>query len=454
MAFDMLKIQFLGYDDNGKPVEIPKTTKDIPFMIARMQFEVGTNATVYRVEGLPASHYAQTVLDNTIPFHMEISGGKVDELFNSSAAFAASANQAGGGRVSEVAQAAQPQQSGPQTFTKGVAEALNAGQEYLKKTGAQKFANTYKFDFADQLKNASVIDPKTYNILGIRFSNKKDPKEQNSAQPPPIDQSKNVFRVQAGTKITDFISSILQVSSYITDQYSATPPKDKPMYLWKIIPFVKFGEYDPKNKMWQRDVTYSVVPYTIYGQDHPNFGQKAPPGATKRFKWLFTGQSKDIIDIKIEYLSAFFQIQNGAEKALLENDGQVDQIDSDQSGQTGVFPTRYMPVFGIADFNNTGPRTLNKKTLAVEELFKKQFSSDPDNLQLKISIVGDPDFIQQDNIMHGKSNPNQLIYDSGSLNFVHYQVYFWLNTHRPSLLLRAIFRWYNYQFVDLLCFPL
>jgi hypothetical protein len=431
MAFYIFKIQFLGYDDNGSPVEIPKTTKYIPFMIGGIEFDVTTRGTVYRIKGLPTAHYAQTILDNIIPFHMEISGGTVDELFNSSATFAPSANQAGGGRVSEVAAAAQSKNSGPQTFTKGVSDALNAGEEYLKKTGSQKFANTYKFEFTDELKNAKVIDPQTYNILGLRFSNKKDPKEQSAAAPPPVDLSKNVFRVQAGTRITDFVSSILQVSSYITDQYAAKPPQDKPLYLWKIIPLVKFGEYDVKTKIWQRDITYSVVPYTIYGQNHPNFGQKAPPGATKRFKWLFTGQSKDIIDVKISYQSAFITILNGAEKALLEGDGQDDQIDSDQDGQTGVFPTRSRPVFGIADFNNTGPRTLNKKTLAVEELFKKQFDADGDNLKIQITITGDPDLIQQDNVMHGKGNPNQLIYDSGSLNFVHYEAYFWLDFKSP-----------------------
>jgi hypothetical protein len=431
MAFYLMKIQFLGYDDNGQPVEIPKTTKYVPFNIAHIKFDITGRGTVYNVQGIPCAHFAQTLLDNTIPFHMEFSGGTLDELFNSSATFAASKNQAGGGRVSEAAQASAPKQSGPQTFTKGVAAALNSGEEYLVKTGSQTYPNKYSFEFDEDLKNAKVIDSQTYNILGLRYSNKKDPNEQNAAAPPPIDQKNNAFRVQAGTRITDLISSVLQVSSYITDQYSATPPQDKPLYSWKIIPFVKFGEYDPKTNMWSREITYSVIPYTIFGQDHPNFGQKAPPGATKRFKWLFTGQSKDVIDVKLSYESAFFNIVNGAEKAQLDDSAKSDRVDADPKKKSGAFPTRYRPFFGIPGMNHTGPRTLNQKTLAVEELFNKQFDSLYDNISLDISIVGDPDFIQQDNIMYGKGEKGKFIYDSAGLNYTNYAAYFWLDFKAP-----------------------
>lgn len=431
MAFYLLKIQFLGYNDDGQPVEIPKTTKYVPFNIISIKFEVTGRGTVYNVQGIPCAHFAQTLLDNTIPFHMEFSGGTVDELFNSAAGFAASRNQAGGGRVSEAAQESAPRQSGPQTFTKGVAAALNSGEEYLVKTGSQTYANKYAFEFEPELKDAKVIDAQTYNTLGLRYSNKKDPKEQNAAAPPAIDQKNNVFRVQAGTRVTDLISSVLQISSYITDQYSSTPPQDKPLYSWKIIPLVKFGEYDPKTNMWSREITYSVIPYTIFGQDHPNFGQKAPPGATKRYKWLFTGQNKDVVDLKLNYQAAFFNITNGAEKAQLDDAAKSDRTDADPKRRSGVFPTRTRPVFGIPDMHHTGPRALNQKTLAVEELFKKQFDSSADNISLNITIVGDPDLIQQDNIMYGKGEKGKFIYDHGSLNYTHYAAYFWLDFKAP-----------------------
>jgi hypothetical protein len=432
MAFYLMKIQFLGYDDDGKPVDIPKTTKYIPFNIINIKFDVTGKGTVYNVQGIPCAHFAQTLLDNTIPFHMEFSGGTIDEIFNSAASFAASKNQAGGGRVSEAAAASEtPKKSGTQTFTKGVAAALNSGEEYLVKTGSQTTPNKYAFEFDEELANAKVVDAQTYNTLGLRYSNKKDSKEQNAAAPPPIDQKNNVFRVQAGTRITDLISSVLQVSSYITDQYSSTPPQDKPLYSWKIIPLVKFGEYDPKTNMWSREITYSVIPYTIFGQDHPNFGQKAPPGATKRYKWLFTGQNKDVIDLKLIYQTAFFNIVNGAEKAQLDDSAKSDRTDPEPKKKSGAFPTRTRPVFGIPEFNHSAPRTLNQKTLAVEELFKKQFDSSSDNISLNITIVGDPDLIQQDNIMYGKGEKGKFIYDHGSLNYVHYSAYFWLDFKTP-----------------------
>jgi hypothetical protein len=240
-----------------------------------------------------------------------------------------------------------------------------------------------------------------------------------------LDSTKNCFRVQAGTRITDLISSVMQVSDYMAEQYKIPSPTDKPLYSFKIVPEVKFLDYDTKTNHWGREVTYVIVPYTIYGYDHEGFGQLPPPGVTKRYKWIFTGKNMDIIDVRILYEAAFFTIKN----AGIPNQTQAEGVDDNQNNgedlMTGVFPRRVKPVHDIADRNNTGPNAEEHASLAVAELFKRQFDSVPDNVSLNLSIVGDPDLIQQDNIMYGmKTDKNKLIYDFGSLNFVHYEAFF------------------------------
>ena len=434
-CFYLLKIEFKGYDEEGIPQTIPKTTKYVPISLVSMDFDVTHKGAQYRFKAIPCHHFAQTLLDNQIPFHMEINGGTLEELFNGAATTVASQAPVSNGSTASARQQEIANTNnggtpvGSNTFTKGVAEALNDNEKYIKSKKAIKFPTVYKFRFQDGIGSKSVVDPKNWTANGFRMADPKNPNEQ-VGKSIKLDTQKNVFRVQAGTRITDLISSIMQVSDYMAEQYSPSGNEDKPLYSFKIVPEVKFGEYDTLTNTWQREVTFVIVPYTIFGYDHPGFGQKAPPGATKRYRWIFTGQNKDIIDVRIKYEAAFFTVKNAGIEALMEADGNADNsspaTSSDSnSTMSGVFPRRVKAVNDIADQNNTGPKTEDRKTLAVAELFKRQFDSQPDNFNLNLVIVGDPDLIQQDNIMYGvNTDKNKLIYDFGSLNYLHYEAYF------------------------------
>jgi hypothetical protein len=433
-CFYIFKIQFFGYDDDGIPQTIPKTTKYIPHSLVSMNFDVTHRGAHYRFKAVPCHHFAQTLLDNQIPFHMEIYGKTMEELFNGAAQSLYKATGAAIGMnepdpretaagINNPANSGTV--SGTGTFTQGVAEALNNNEKYLRDVRKViRIPTVYKFRFEDGIGDKKVVDPKNWTQNSFRMGNPKNPNELVGKNIK-LDSTKNCFRVQSGTRITDLISSVMQVSDYMADQYKIPSPTDKPLYSFKIVPEVKFLDYDTKTNNWGREVTYVVIPYVIHGYDHEGFGQLPPPGVTKRYKWIFTGKNTDIIDVKILYEAAFYTIKN----AGIPNQTQAEGVDDSQNNgedlMTGVFPRRVKAVHDIADRNNTGPNAEDHASLAVAELFKRQFDSVPDNVSLNISIVGDPDLIQQDNIMYGtKTDKNKLIYDFGSLNFVHYEAFF------------------------------
>lgn len=437
MMFFVMRIDFFGYDDFGQPNFIPNTGKFLPFQMIKMDFEVANRGTIYKVKGIPVNHVAQTILDNTVPFHMEISGGTINEIFNGDAAVVATSSASN--QRSDTA-ASSAVKSGPKTYSKGVKQALDEGEKYLVTTKAQTFPNTYSFDFRDGIGDKKVVDPQVYRTQGFRMSDNKKAEELNPATTK-LDPSKNTIRIQAGSKITDLINNVLQVSEYYTGQFVNERRPNKPLFFHKIIPLVKFGELDPRTNLYKRDITYVIKPYTMHGSDKENFGQKAPNQTVKRFQWIYTGQNRDIIDFKLQYQMAFFELRNGADKAMVA-EGEGDEANAndgaggsgDEFGvlDTGVFPRRVRPVFGIADQNNSGAKDRSIKTLKLEELFKKQFDTAGDLISLDLTIVGDPDLIQQDNILYGaNTNTNQLVYDSGSVNFADHEAYFFMEFKNP-----------------------
>ena len=426
MCFYVLRIQFIGYDSNGKSEVIPQTTKYIPFNFTNMEFDIGAKGAVYRCKAVPMNHWAQTQIDNDIPFHLELTGGTIDEIFNG---VTVPPVASGGARADETPRGKAVGNTG---MIMGISDALNKSEDDFKKNNVIEIPCRYYFKFQGGIGDKQVYDPQEFIKQGFRMSDVKNPTEQ-LPRFVTLDKDKNTFRVQAGTKITDLINAVMQMSQFYTDQYASPSPKDKPMYLHKIVPSVKFLEYDNLTNMWARETTYNVIPYAQFGNDAEGFGQKPPDSMVKDYKWIYTGKNRDVLDVKFSYKAAFLTLRNGGERAALQ-EGETapnpppaagdQQPDPGEKPKKGMFPTRIKPVRGLANMSNTGARNVNKKVFSIEELFHKQFDSVGDNIKLDITIVGDPDLIQQDNILYGANGGASPVYGNNAINFVTREVYF------------------------------
>lgn len=428
LGFYLLKLDFLGYDDAGNPVKIDKTTKYFPVSLVDVQFSVAAKHTMYKMSGVPYHQVSQSALDNTIPFHMEIVGGTVNEVFNANGPGSGQAvtNQAANAlNERDAAEGGAPSaQVKASPVSKGVAKALNDNEEYIAKGNPGKKKNEYSFEFMDGIGDKEVFDATKYRNQGFAMS---DPQGLLKM----IDKTKNVFRIQAGTKISDLINIVLQMSKYYTDQYGKT---DQGLNLHKIIPQVEFVSYDETTKLWQRKIKFVVKKHTVYGQDVENFGRKAPPGYSKKYQWLFSGQNKDVIDVDVNYKVAFYDIKNANERirvASADGSAQQEQVSSDKSKKVGELNPRTYYASSIADMHNSAAKDRDAKTLSVEELFKRQFDSAGDNISLRLTIVGDPDLIQQDNILYGPLQTDEEFIADGSLNFQTREAYFYFEFKAP-----------------------
>jgi len=421
------KISFLGYDDNGKPVAIDKATKWIPFTMLNMQFSITNKGAVYTCQGIPTQNLVMTMIDNTIPFHIELQGVTIQDLFNATAITAGSTNQ-------RIDTPALPNNSNT-SITKGIAVALNDNEIYKKNLGTIQLPNVYAFEFDPDLLTAQIIDPNE-----VQTQSRPSPPTQGAAGAAAaasarlgtlnLDVINGKFRTQAGTKITDFIQSIMLTTDFMKNQVSlnGTPSKDKPFYGIQIIPKLEITGYDAKTNFFARKVTYSVKKFAYYGEDHPSLPQQIypPDSVVKNYEYLFTGNNKDVKKVSLDYKIAFFDVRNSVKRnssdAALTGSGQ--QLTPDNSDPDKIKTRNISPFRPSNLMVNGNPANLtfagvnNKASMALAELTTKLFDNGVDLLTLDIEIVGDPDWVQQDNALYGvlpSGQPKTL--SNGVINF-------------------------------------
>ena len=462
--FFMMVIEFVGYDDMGRPQKIKNTTKYIPFTFLNMRFKITSSGTVYSCTVIPTNLLANSGIDNTIPFHVETQANTIAELFEAtefsgtSSSQVANRDRSGTEAVTTSlnAQSNLAKKGADIIVTKGLQLALNQNEKDKVKGGAtdqdgasapinkgQYQANVYNFKFHKDILNATIADPKVFSerSVGSTSGDKNDPKTAELKQGGKVgnlvaDFTKKTFRAQAGTKITDFINSVIKVSSYVLDQVSTQANVDKPVNWWKINPTIKFGTLDKGTNFYQREITYNVVPYVIRGQDSPNFGQQQVQKSdiVKLYEYIYSGNNRDVLDVNIDYQMAFFEVKNGVSTRYTKDS--KDNIKETGDSQVAVyngytdnrfFKPRYFHTTGIANQQNTSDTTGSDKQIVAQDFMEKLFDNAGDMISLDLTIIGDPDWISQDVPLFGPILPNGSFLGSGSVNFtnpVYFNFYF------------------------------
>ena len=421
-----LKIQFFGYDEFGKPKIIP-ATKVIPFSLLNIQFSITNKGAVYQCDGIPTQNLVMTMLDNNVPFHVEMQGQTIADLFNAKTVSSSAS-------TARTDKTAVPNNSST-NITKGIAKALNDNELYKVDTKAQTFANKYFFEFDTELAKATIVDPKKVLDASRPFSPAKGAEGQKAAADARVgvltlDTVNGTIRAQAGTKITDLIQSTMQVTDFMKNQVSTTgtPDKSKPFTGIKIIPKLKILSYDIKTNFFAREITYVVKPFLYYGEDHPLINQKALDSISlvKNYEYFFTGNSRDIIRVNLDYKIAFFDVRDGTKVNLTEkSNAGTGMEDTDTSSNVGSevkndedFRAGAIYVNGIASGTNSGGIANDARSISLTEMNSKLFDNGVDLLSLDIDITGDPDWIQQDNILYGDNVPSdKKTLDNGTINY-------------------------------------
>lgn len=398
----LLQIDFFASDDTGTIIgAIPETTKRVPIKLTQMNIKTGVKGSEYQINAVPYNHTAfeQSIIGT--PANFEITSSTVGEFFSSS-------------------------DSEDVSF----AGALNTWCRNLANNHKIRTPDTYTFDIhpsiasatfasAGSISNRDTPMASVANAKNIRLGN-----IGNSTKA--FNTAKRMFSISTGTSIDKVIDYVVRNSSYIQDQVVIPDGVDpmtylrekakfanKPLNWYRIIPSVQLGDYDPVRKIYGKNVTYSVIPYVIYNVKSDVAPQGKIDNFVKQYNYMYTGENSDVLDFNIEFntlyytaqtayrsaLADIFKVPDGAQTASAAKNSESYQ--GATQATNSVMPMVMKPQVFNAKSRATGG-VVSAKTVAVADLEDSLMTlSSADMLNVQLKIIGDPQFIKQDDCFYG-----------------------------------------------------
>ena len=293
-------------------------------------------------------------------------------------------------------------------------------------------------------------------------------------------KKKQVFPIHPGTSIIDIVDKIVQKSDYITTQISefkkqseestadanysgATNENDRSgtsakkidekfldLNWFKVIPQVVLSDFDFNRNAYSKVVQYTILPYITANQYHPSFSksQIKQSAAVRTYNYWYTGENMDIIKADIDFNSTYYtqlttyrdQVKRGGANRKSSQEA-VDITATNRAIRAAI-----LPVATEVSGHNAAAGTMNSaeqpKDHIVADLKKSIYSSQRgDMLNIKLTIIGDPAYIKQDDVYYNPSSldtynkfltntePNSArpIGEKGQILFDREQVYVKLN---------------------------
>ena len=328
---------------------------------------------------------------------------------------------------------------------KSILEALNAmiiGSEYIANQITEYQQKTQKV--AQQIQDAEkdwLSALKEYNDAATEFNKKysgisvKDTTQTSTSL---NNKMQNLFQKQA-----DLRRTAQPKVNEIWQQYSSS--LQYPLKWFKIAPEVQIGNYDLKRNTYQKNITFYVSPYLVFGSYSDNAPKISPVDhVVKSYDYIFTGNNTEILKFDLEFSSAF-QVykQINSETKGLGTGGKVPNAPIVSADGLSLIPAQNAMNQGqfiaMVPDNPDNPASTGQMTperCAAGDLASTVYSPS-DLLSLEITIMGDPDYIHQDSIflrptatmsayeLASSGSPQGIRFDNG-------EVYFQMNFKVPQ----------------------
>jgi len=469
----ILQIDFLGYDEAGTPAAglgiIPGISKTIPLTLIEMKIKPDLAGTRYTIRGVPFNHLALTKTIGSIPINCEVRATNVQQLFKATGIEGArgAADQIGR-QVDQLGQAggdAASQQTAQNNFraamlVTSLSDVLNGWNLFLVKEGVIGIPDQYDVEFEPAIGNAKIILPQLNPTQDIPTSDARrdTPPAQRalrSSTSSGISESaanSGVYKIFAGSAITNIISHVVKNSDYIRDQITEAAPfrttetapfrnpettrdtqqdgVQEPILSWfKVTPSITLLDFDQLRNQYAKKIVYKVSKYTYPNPRYPFAPQGQTTKAVKHYWYWYTGQNSDILNVDIAFDTAFYTaVSLPLSTSFEETNPRVIPIDPDPAAirerqerarllrKTGLpFPVIQNPTKNLAD-QMAASKKVDKRSIAVEDLAESLMtkSSHADMANIKLDIIGDPDFIKQDGLF-GNTETNSDKTQNGSI---------------------------------------
>lgn len=440
-------------------------TKKLAIKLIDMKIKPTGSGTTYSVKAIPYNHSAFDTTSASLPVPMTVEATTVGEFFADNDDFAQAFTgtlkaederieqeidkwvneniRKNGGRrpsASEIVNERRARKIAIKYNTKSLTAAYNsyneniANEKKLSKLPPTKIA----FNIPDdEIRLSRIVDPSA--------SSTTDGSMQNTgtgpSQPDPSGKTKQTFSFEAGRSIIDIVDVIMSKSEYVkrqiqtqgseqnnetaqadyTNENERTKDEKKPAKLqwYKILPTVALKDFDNTTNTYSKTILYSILPYTAANSYHPNFPKvnstNVADNVVRKYNYLYTGKNQDILRMDIDFDSSFFTLvtTKGDQVARLGNDAGSDQnlINEDEYGSTKSALTNLPTTKHFVGSNKASVGTAKASDPDEQTIVDMKTSlytrSRGDNLNIKLQIIGDPDFIKQDDVFINAGSPEE-----------------------------------------------
>ena len=453
----MLQIDFFGTNDAGEIVGIiPDQTKRIPIRILKMDIKASPKGAEYQIEASPYSHSAWDLSTVGTPAHFEITSGDIESFFKSNEpeiAFSTAKTQrekliGANGRFQQATNGELTQRGGTGETVSlafvGAGSAIDtnaiAGSAALFKVKSYGGAlNAYYADLA--VKDSDTVTDKYYfkihddikkeggfNLNAETLSSAQTPmaSEENGmsirgGEGTSLEHDVRIFAINTGTSIDQVISFAMRHTHYLQGQvqpasrfgadgkdYKAYLKKKsaEPLKWYKVVPTIKLLEYNIKQETWAREITYHILPYTVYNTKIPDAPQGVWTNPCKVHNYWYTGKNNDVLDFNIEFNALYYT----AMTAYRENMSKTQNLNIDETKNAplskevqqanSITPSGIKTKIADTQRHSTGGAVTVEAVSLADVESSLYTSAGGDMLQAKLKIIGDPQYIKQDDVFY------------------------------------------------------
>jgi hypothetical protein len=426
----LLQIEFYGHKDDGTTdfLPIPGTLKRFPIRLVAMAIDVGVNGATYKITATPYNSGAFDDKIATAGVNLQVNGDTVEKFF--SAPGVAKVGQAIADQRTEVDGA--PKKiaiSNVQVSVDSLTAGLNGWFEYQKSEKARDHQDIILFEIDEKIAKSKIIRENVVppNKTQMAKAGTQEGTQISKGSLIGGNPTRKDWVINAGTTVLKIIDQVIRSSDYIHKQIAdPNDPKwagksgediaaelKKPLQWYKVIPSVRLGEFDEKVNRFSKIITYHIKEYTVADSKHPLGPKEKPSTWHKEYNYLYTGQNVDVLDFKIEFNALFYQMlsinRSNQQTSQVNASGkkeatQIDFKDPD-NGKNSAQPKQ-------TEIKASDGTNAESKTQTIDDIQKNLYqNAKGDMINITLDIVGDPDFIKQDDVY---INPSQGTYDANT----------------------------------------
>lgn len=452
----LLIIEFVGYTDDGRPVKLANDTKYIPIKLIYSSLKVTGAGSEYQCQAVPFNQMSQMANEHgSTPVNVQVTAKNVAEFFaelqgDSITTQYQNDRSEARSRIASIENVdafdvfadkpvtqedirkAQGQIEGDfrkkYYNAKSYPQALDAFQRLIVEDKKAEHKNIYRFVIDPKIGESTLYTPAKTPSNRQQFNN--DTRTGANEGNKEIGEGA-IFNINGGTSVIDVINTVMRNSSFIRNQIVGSESAEKelargsdaakiaeagkkPINWFKITSVVKLLDYDEQRNTFAKEIIFYIDPYTVYNTRSPLVPKSFPNNWVQEYNYIFTGDNRSILDLDLKFDTLFNVLATvNPNKWKAMNFGPASpgdtEVDYNTSSAKSFMPTKFVPQAGnVPDQigNNSSETATNIK---VGDLYNTILSSSAaDMIQVDLTIVGDPRYIKQDDVLYNSSNSSEI----------------------------------------------